>query len=91
MPNTQISIRLDADLKSKADAVLTQLGISTADFTRMALHQLVLRKGLPFEVKIPNQETQAALDEPRETLLSFSSVEEMMAHVDAMPEEPDNA
>jgi len=91
MANTQISLRIDADLKAKADSVLTQLGLSTSDFARMALHQLVLRQGLPFDVKIPNAATQAAIDEPRESRLSFSSVDEMMAHIDAMPDEDDDA
>jgi DNA-damage-inducible protein J len=29
----------------------------------MLLHQIVLRKGLPFEARIPNEETAAAIEE----------------------------
>jgi len=89
--NTQISLRIDAQLKAEADMVLSQLGLSTSDFTRMALHQLVLRKGLPFAVVIPNAETQAAIDAPRHDLPTFTSVEDMMAHIDTTPNEAGSA
>lgn len=81
MPNTQISLRIDAQLKADADAVLDQLGLSTSDFTRMALHQLVLQRGLPFEARIPNAETQAAIAEPREGLKTYANAGAMMGDI----------
>ena len=90
MPNTQISVRLDAELKGKADAVLAQLGLSTSDFTRMALHQLVLRQGIPFDVKIPNAETLAAINAPRDNLPTFKNATEVMAYIDAQPDDDED-
>jgi DNA-damage-inducible protein J len=43
--------------------VLSRVGISTTDAISMLLHQIVLRKGLPFEARIPNEETIAAMTE----------------------------
>ena len=91
MPNSQMSVRLDSELKEQAEAVLKKLGMSTADYTRVAFSQLVLQQGIPFEMRIPNAETQAALDEPKENALRFSRAEEMMAHIDNMPDEEDQA
>lgn len=88
---TQINSRVEPGLKAEAETILKEVGISTSDAITMFLRQVVLRRGLPFEARIPNAETVAALKEPPDALLSFSSVEEMMAHVDAMPEESDKA
>lgn len=55
--------RVEPDIKAKADAVLGQLGISTTEAINMFLHQIVINNGIPFEVKIPNSETIAAIRE----------------------------
>lgn len=91
MANVQVSTRIDADLKANADRVLEQIGMSSADYMRVAFSQLVLHQGVPFEMRIPNAVTQAALDAPREEALRFSSVDEMMAYIDSMPDEDDEA
>ena len=85
--NAQLSVRIDADVKAKAEALLAQLGMSPADYARVAFSQLVLRQGIPFDMRVPNAETQAALDEPIENRLSFASVEEMQAHLASLPDE----
>jgi DNA-damage-inducible protein J len=61
--NAYINARVDKNLKAKAEKVLSRVGISTTDAVTMLLHQIVLRKGLPFDVRIPNEETIAAIAE----------------------------
>ena len=64
MPKTAyINARVDPTLKAKAERILSRVGISTTDAITMLLHQIVLRRGLPFEARIPNKETIAAMDE----------------------------
>lgn len=75
----QMQIRIDPDLKSDAEAVLGALGLSPTEFVRMSLRQLVMRKGLPFEARIPNEETIAAIREPREGLPRYKTVDDLMA------------
>ena len=58
-----INTRVDKTLKTKAEKVLAQIGISTSDLVTILLHQVVLHKGIPFDVKIPNPETRTALAE----------------------------
>jgi DNA-damage-inducible protein J len=55
--------RVDRQLKERAEKVLAQVGVSTTDAVTMMLHQIVLQRGLPFEVRIPNRETIAAIEE----------------------------
>lgn len=61
--NAYINARVDKNLKAKAEKVLSRVGLSTSDAITMLLHQIVLRKGLPFEARIPNEETIAAMTE----------------------------
>ena len=62
MPKTAtINVRVDEVIKAKAEKILSKIGISTSDTITMLLHQIVLQKGIPFDVKIPNAETQQAM------------------------------
>ena len=49
-----IQVRVDDDLKSKADALFKELGTDTTSAIRMFLTQAVAYDGIPFEInKIP--------------------------------------
>jgi DNA-damage-inducible protein J len=61
--NAYINARVDRDLKAKAEKVLRRVGVSTTEVVTMLLHQIVLRKGVPFDVRIPNEETRRAMAE----------------------------
>jgi DNA-damage-inducible protein J len=58
-----LNARIDPNLKAKAEKVLDRVGVSASQAITMFYRQVVLRKGLPFEVCIPNAETVAALKE----------------------------
>ena len=64
----QINARIDPNTKAAAEAVFSKIGMSAAEAIRLFYRQVELHQGLPFELKIPNQETQNAmrdLDEGR--------------------------
>jgi len=48
-----IHMRISPEVKSNAEAVLSQLGMTTADAINIFLNQVILRGGLPFEVRLP--------------------------------------
>ena len=58
-----ITARIEPKLKRNAEGVLEKLGVNTTDAITMFLSQVVLRRGLPFEVRIPNAATRAAIAE----------------------------
>jgi DNA-damage-inducible protein J len=58
-----ITARIEAKLKARAARVLANVGVSTTDAITMFLRQVVLRNGLPFEVRVPNAETKRAIEE----------------------------
>jgi DNA-damage-inducible protein J len=58
-----ITARIEPKLKARAGRVLAKAGVSTTDAITMFLRQVVLRGGLPFEVRVPNTETKKAIGE----------------------------
>ena len=52
--------RVDPTVKEQAEAVLNQLGISMSTAMGMFLKQLVLQRGIPFDVKLPAEAPIAA-------------------------------
>src|ERR1700674_4499130 len=67
-----ITARVEPRLKARASRVLAKVGVSTTDAITMFLRQVVLRGGLPFDVRAPNSATGTAIEEleagRRETL-----------------------
>lgn len=65
MPNstTNISIRMDSDLKAQADELFGELGMSISTAFNIFVRQSLRVGGIPFEIKLerPNQETIAAM------------------------------
>lgn len=48
---TTIQVRVDDELKAKADALFKELGTDTTSAVRMFLTQAIAYEGIPFEVK----------------------------------------
>ena len=65
MSRVAVQSRVSQELKEQAEAVLTALGLSTADAIRVFLQQTVNTGGLPFQpsVRRPNAETLDAMRE----------------------------
>ena len=72
-----ITTRVDPGLKADAEKVLSKLGISTTEAINLFLSQIRLRKGLPFDVKIPNKTTLKAMKDAEEgrNLSSYDSLD----------------
>jgi DNA-damage-inducible protein J len=76
----RIEARIEPELKQAAEAVFSKLGVSPSDAIRIFYKQVELHQGFPFEVRIPNAETMAAIEEVEtrsERLKRYDSVEEM--------------
>lgn len=63
--NAFVRARIDERLKNEAAAVLTDMGLTVSDLVRMTLTRVAKDKALPFELKVPNAETRAAMEESR--------------------------
>ena len=58
-----VKARIEPSLKRETEMILDGPGISATEAIRMSLAQVRLQKGLPFEVRIPNAATLAAINE----------------------------
>ena len=76
---TTLSVRMEPALKRAAEDVLRKLGLPASQAVTLFYRQLVLQKGLPFDVKIPNKVTREALEDAVKgrDLTHYASVEEL--------------
>ena len=58
-----VRARVEPQLKDEAESVLARLGLTMSEAIRMYLSQITMRRGIPFDVEIPNEETLAAMRE----------------------------
>ncbi len=63
--STMIHVRVDNEVKVQASEVLAVIGLSVSDAVRLFLKRVVAEQGLPIELKVPNAETRAAMEESR--------------------------
>jgi DNA-damage-inducible protein J len=59
--SAMIRASIPPELKTEAESILSQLGLSPSDAIRMFYEQLTLCQGLPFEPRIPNAATRKVL------------------------------
>ena len=74
-----IQTRVDPVIKKKAQEVLRRLNVSMSEAISMYLAQIALQRGIPFEIKIPNDLTVQTLEaaEKGEELHGVDSVERL--------------
>ena len=46
-------VRIEPDVKEQAETILSALGIPASNAITMFYKQIILRRGLPFDVKMP--------------------------------------
>jgi DNA-damage-inducible protein J len=85
MSAATIQVRIDEETKKQAQTVLGALHISMSEAVKLFLRQVVLQKGIPFEVKIPNDLTAKTLKEAEQgkNLHTASSVDELFEELEA--------
>ena len=51
---SNVFVRVEPEIKEQAESVLNQLGIPMSNAVGMFLRQVVMQKGIPFEMKLPS-------------------------------------
>lgn len=84
--SSMLHVRLDEELKQQATAALATIGLSASDAVRLLFHRIVADQAFPLELKVPNPETRAALEESRRMMAErrarFADAESMIADLD---------
>jgi DNA-damage-inducible protein J len=79
-----VHIRIDKQVKARATKALSAMGLSVSDAVRVLLTRVAVEKALPFDLRVPNAATAAAMKEARAGgLASFKNVSELVADLNA--------
>jgi DNA-damage-inducible protein J len=79
-----VHVRIDKRVKAQAAKTLSAMGLSVSDAVRVLLTRVAVEKTLPFEVKVPNAATVAAMREARKGgLRSFNNVPDLISDLNA--------
>lgn len=62
---TMVHVRMDEKTKKQATKALSAMGLSVSDAVRVFLTRVAADKELPFDLKVPNQNTRTAIAEAR--------------------------
>ncbi len=82
-----VRARIDEKIRDEAAAVLDEMGLTVSDVVRMTLIRVARDGALPFELKIPNAETRAAMQQSRAMMKAnaarFTDAQELINALDA--------
>ena len=80
-----IQTRVDPTVKQNAQIILKKLNISMSEAISMYLSQITLHRGIPFEIKIPNEITAKTLkdSENGNDLHPVDSIDELFQELDS--------
>ena len=84
MSKTQTTIRVDEENYLKAKDILGQIGLNYSQAVSVFNNMIVLNKGLPFELKLPNPQTRQALHELKvRDGKTFDNVDELFSDLNS--------
>ena len=85
-----IRARVEPGLKASAEAMLEQLGLTATSAITLFYQQIIQRRGLPFELRLPNATTRRAMHDARtgRGLAGARSMVELFAKLDAPEQKP---
>jgi DNA-damage-inducible protein J len=82
-----VRARIDEAIKNEAAEVLAEMGLTVSDVVRMTLTRVAKERALPFELKIPNAETRASMEESHAMMKArqtrFAGAQELFNALDA--------
>lgn len=70
---SMLHIRVEDSIKAQATQALESMGLSVSDAVRLFLHRVVAEQAFPLELKVPNAETRAAMEESRAMMAARKS------------------
>lgn len=86
MATTNVSIRMDTELKAQADELFAELGMNLSTAFNIFVRQSLREGGIPFEIRTdrPNKETIAAMLEAESiakdpNVKGYTDLDEMFA------------
>ena len=86
MPNlATVKVKIEPELKKEAEKIFQNLGLTPMEAIKLFYRMVKLEKTLPFDVKIPNDETLQAIEEAeaRKNLTECDDVNDLLRKLHA--------
>ena len=78
-----VRARVDSKLKQDVEEILAEIGLSTSQAITIFLKGIKRERGIPFELKIPNEETLKAMREAKEGInMEKITLKEMIQEIE---------
>ena len=61
LKESYVRARVDDRLKQDSEAILNELGITTTEAIRIFLHQIKIHRGLPFDLRVKEDDSDILL------------------------------
>ena len=83
-----VQARMEPKLKKQADKILASMGINATTAITLFYTQMVRQRGIPLELKVPNDETLEAMRELQDPQFrakakKFKTVDELIAELNS--------
>ena len=83
---SMLHIRMNAETKQQATAVLAAMGLTASEAVRLLFRRIAADQAFPLELKVPNAQTRAAMAEIDELVgarkARFASADDMFAELE---------
>ena len=53
--SANVNVRVEPDVKKRAEDILDKLGVSASAFINMTYRQVIMKRGIPFPVELPTE------------------------------------
>ena len=84
--SSMLHVRMDTEMKRKATAALTAMGMTASEAVRLFFHRIAVDQAFPLELKVPNAKTRQAMAESEEMMSAgtarFASADDMFAELE---------
>lgn len=74
--DSTIRARVDGALKNEVESIFHELGLTTSQAITLFLKKVKMERGIPFDLKIPNETTLNAMDEAKNMKGEITTLEE---------------
>lgn len=77
-----IQIRVEPGIKSEVEKILKTIGLSTSEAFNIFMRQIIMEKGIPFKLSVPNKATMKSLNNiiaGKNLSKEYTDVEDMLS------------
>ncbi|MEA3371730.1 MAG: type II toxin-antitoxin system RelB/DinJ family antitoxin [Campylobacterota bacterium] len=75
--NATVKARVDENVKLEVAQILHDIGLNTSQAINIFFKKVIAEKGIPFELKVPNEATTQAMEEAKNMDGEITSFEDL--------------